>query len=254
MKSVKCVCFIAVLLVAGLVNAGSTWYGLDAGDVWSDASNWIGDGLPGSGSWVDVQMGWTQPCLLDSDAGTIGTLHVGVWEHGGTMTIKNGGNLTVSGGDVAVGWNRTGTLTIETGGSLTANCLFTVGMFADEPGSANLILDGGTLTVNNAFYHGIYFGSNIVDVRTEINAGVLDVDALILDRGVMNITNGTVIVAGDVLDSVSSWIAAGRLTAFDGAGTIVAQLGDGYTQITAIPEPATLVLLALGTLTLRRKK
>lgn len=255
MKKLKfCVVF---LLAAAMMTNAQIWYGLEDGDVWSDASNWIGGsgGVPGVSDWAEIIYDFPKTCILDSDAGIINTLHISAGGTGASMVIKNGGSLTVSGGDVSPGWNNNGTLTIETGGSLTANCMFTVAMYDDTDSFARLILNGGTLTVNNAFYHGIYFdGSSTVDIRTEINAGVLDVDALILDRGIMNIANGTVIVAGDVLGLVANWVSAGRLTAFDGAGTIVAQLGDGYTEITAVPEPSMLALLALSTLMLHRKR
>lgn len=257
MKSMKqVVCLFCVLAMAVTANA-QIWYGLDDGDVWSDPTNWIGGsgGVPGASDWAEVVYDFPKPCILDNAAGPINTLHIAAGGTGASMIVKNGGSLTVSGGDVSPGWNNNGTLTIETGGSLTANALFTVGMYDDVDSYARLILNGGTLTVNNAFYHGIYFdGSSSVDIRTEINAGILDVDALILDRGVMNIADGTVIVAGDITGNVSSWVTAGRLTAFDGAGIIQAEVIEGSTYITAVPEPATLALLTLGTLVLRRKK
>ena len=65
----------------------------------------------------------------------------------------------------------------------------------------------------------------------------------------MDITGGTLIIDDNVLDTVLEYRDNGLITAYGGAGTLLADYDDrtpGKTTVTAIPEPATIDLLGLG--------
>ena len=63
------------------------------------------------------------------------------------------------------------------------------------------------------------------------------------------------ILAGDDTIAVDAFIASGLITGYDGAGTASAVFDGVNTTVSAIPEPATMVLLGLGgLLSLRRRR
>ena len=65
------------------------------------------------------------------------------------------------------------------------------------------------------------------------------------------------VLAGDEEADIDAYIAAGLITGYDGAGTVEVSYDAGcdLTTVTAIPEPATMVLLGLGgLLSLRRRQ
>jgi hypothetical protein len=70
------------------------------------------------------------------------------------------------------------------------------------------------------------------------------------DNGSMDITEGALVLAGEITDITSY----GDVTAYDGAGSFEYDYDGSNTTITAIPEPATVALIGLGSLFFIRKK
>jgi hypothetical protein len=152
----------------------------------------------------------------------------------GALNI-NGGTFT-SNARMAVGLNGGyGTLTM-TGGILNAHNLY-VATNADSTG--RVYLNGGTINVSSSLFFntdGAGSGNNIVSSAD----------------GVMDITGGKIVLKYDPQQNLG-WYAdnlenAGLLTAYNGNGEIVSyqDQATGYTVIEAIPEPATIVMLAIG--------
>ncbi len=217
----KQVFVLSVFFVVSAFVHGAVWTGWDNGDVWSQSSNWSTGSLPGAGEKVQILYPSAMPCILDSDAGvTIGELVIGDNNGPASMIVKTGGSLTV-GGWTAVGYNRAAYLTIEAG-TLTCYNYFAVGMFDDVAGAMILTMTGGSVTVNNTFFHGLYFdGSAVVEVRTNLDDGILEVGAINLKTGVLDITEGTLIVNGNVIGTIAGYESSGRMTAYDGEGALV---------------------------------
>jgi hypothetical protein len=80
--------------------------------------------------------------------------------------------------------------------------------------------------------------------------------------GMMDIRAGTLVLNGNQMDYVLDLITAGLLTAYgtNGSGPDIQWQYDynvrnpGKTTVSAIPEPATIILLGLGGLVLRHRK
>jgi hypothetical protein len=190
----------------------------------------------------------------------------------GTLNVQAGGSFT-----------STGAWTVGTGGSATMVIDGTVqvnGQFSSAHGStgtANITIgNGGSLTVGGIMYHG-YSGTSVITVNAGgslactgpyiyspghgsfVVGGTITTPALYHNPNIGNFTdivgNGKVYVTTlSELAEISSYLLDGRLkgNGIDGNVNISAWDGSKYT-LTVIPEPATLMILALGGLFLKRR-
>jgi hypothetical protein len=245
----KCIYLVLVLALVGNAQAAENNFTNNdgAGDnLWTTASNWSGGHVPTSDeTLVGILRGGTDYCLINSDmAATPGRMRVGVNNNGKCELKITGGSLYVTddsgSGEFVVG--------------LWGGCHY-----------SNVQQSGGTVTVEGAFrvnhrssHCRYYLYDGLLTVESgvvEVNDGIL---AIMPEDGRIDIYSGTMKVMGDLTgtgtDQVQTLIDDGELVAYYGLGTINATYDGTYTVITATPEPATLALLGLGGLLLRRRR
>jgi hypothetical protein len=201
------------------VFADVSWDNGSGDNLWSTASNWNPDGLPTTSVNVDITTLTTGPIInsptiaggLDIRVGgssnanltmNSGTLNAGEWmmvgtdqaaSQPGTFTMNGGtinlGYTTSVNGHLWIGYKYTGTFTMN-GGTINAPGRFGLSW---SGGTANAYLYGGTIT---AGYFSMTSASRI------------------------DITNGTLIVTGNVKSIIDGYVSSGWITAFNGAGTV----------------------------------
>ena len=245
----RLICIISLVLGLSLVfnvqAAQITWEDADPADsLWSTAGNWD-LGIPTSADWAKVRRG-APGATIASEGAVAERVHVG-YDQGSVLTV-DGGTLVLSGNDLLLGKNGgSGTLNMISG-AITVGRDLEVG--GGDPGVINMT--SGTIIVGDDFE--IPESESDADSTAEVN---LDGGTIILDgsyegdghlrmypRGLMNITGGTLILAGDEVSTVQGYIDDGLITGYGGAGAAYVDYDatDDKTTVYAVhaldPQPA----------------
>ena len=220
-------------------NPGST-------GLWTTDNNWTGGAVPLSHAQnlkVVFNVNGALPCELDSSAiiaqlvmGDTGTTN------GNILTLTSGANLTcgldsVGGVDwTGIGYNKPATMTVAAGAEVTCASHLWIGNFTPAVGTLNI--DGGTVNVFGQLGLGWDGGTGYVHLKS----GVLNLQTLngaqsISGASFIDLEAGTLVINGDHVSSVNGYVAAGSITAHDGAGTVAVDYGvsnPGKTTVAAV--------------------
>jgi hypothetical protein len=209
---------------------------------YSTAANWNLGVVPTDGYKAKFYNSPAVSCIVDF---TTGNAQVVLGDGGpGSMTIVNGGVLNAGAlvnpdgdGWTAISYSAPAELTIENGGTVHFNYHLWVGLTSTSHGT--LTMNGGTATVGGMF--GLGSDDNAGLGFANINGGTLTLNQWSSSRSIkdgsrLNIAGGTVIINGDQTGSVNAYIAAGKITAYGGAGTVNVDynnINPGKTTLTA---------------------
>lgn len=272
----KLMCVVVMCLVSSSVMATAFW-GPNGPD-WYDGTNWTG-GVPGAGvdSYINAD------AVIGSGAAASNWMRVGHTENG-SVSVSSGASLGVQGlrvgsADTA---ERDGLVTVA--GSMTIGNEFIVG----EWGTGSMVLNGNANVVGPGapLYLGMNAGStgylelndnasmsiawlsmggeywgNVADATVQLNGGTLNIGntggITIWDGPAGNqiVFNGGAIVMPGDWSGTAQWIYDNSTRFAVGEGLTFSATYDGNeTTVTAVPEPATMALLGLGVVLIRRKK
>ncbi|MHC4424764.1 MAG: PEP-CTERM sorting domain-containing protein [Planctomycetota bacterium] len=261
MKSVNVVCVVAVLLMASMASAATVWnpaangiYPPDAGN-WGVAANWTNN-VPGVADGKAVfNVPDAAECVV-TDAQSFAQLVQGDNNVGGVIRVTDGGSLTTTGGWSAVGYNNTAHMIVETGGSVSFGEHMWIGLNSGGPGT--LDINGGTVNVAQMIGLGWDTGTGYVNVN---DGGLLalsnihgDGASSIKGDSLLSINGtGVITLPNDFVGVIETYAGAGLIAGDGILGNVQASFADGVTTV-VVPEPASMILLGLGGLLLRRKK
>lgn len=230
------------------INGTATTNSWDTIAGWEGADGTINIGETGSLSTKSLIAG-----AYDDSIGTINIAGIVNLEHNmyaglhgtnskGTINIANGadvrvaGNIEIAHGDTENGFSD-GEINMD--GGVLRGLGLVAGMYEFTDPDWNPI--GGFSQIN-------------------LNDGEIWVDGIsgFQANANIDIEDGVLYILGDVTAAMDWYVSLDALTAFDGTGEVVIDLtdidGTQYTRISAIPEPATFTIIALGSLLLTIKK
>jgi hypothetical protein len=294
MKNLFICCMAVILAVNVSYGVNCFWNNSDpANNYWVNPGNWdnfptsvdnvyINSLMPGDALIKDgdaavannVYLSWSQhyadgsPFVLRQTGGSLTItqqLLLGVYDSNAYgKLIMEGGVLSMGaagGNSMYIGKNGRGIIEMSGGTINTASHIDAGGVVAGTEGILNMT--GGTININGKLMAGRYAGAvgrvyisggtvYATDLYHELGWN-LDGDGLIDVSG-----TGEIILTGQDKTKLENYIANGYLTANGNINDAVIveyeEGGQWYTSMTAVPEPATMLLLGLGGIVLNRKR
>lgn len=195
-------------------NPSSTGY-------WNESANWTGSARPANVTKVTFNVAGAIPCTV-SNAAVANYVVMGDNGPGGTLIITNGGSLACGADNAtAIGYNDTALMVVENGGTVSFGYQLWIGL---DPGSdGQLIMNGGTVSVASVFGLGWQGGTGTARIKGgTLNLAQWDDVSSIQGASVLEVAGtGKVVINGNHVGSVESYVSSGQIIANGGAGTVV---------------------------------
>lgn len=237
----KTACLASLVLLLVPIHSASALISWDDGGpdhLWSTATNWTPDTVPGP---ID-------PASIDAPANTHCVIQAGIVAECETLRVGNGGvttNLDITGGSLAAAGayigvdNPSGHGILNMSGGVFSTGSMQVGL--DGTGTVNMT--GGLIDLSDNLVVPGGTGAGSVSLR----GGTIRASDLRLTSasGTLDVTAGTLILAGDDTAAVQAYIDDGWITAYKGQGELHLDYdvtNEGQTTLTATallkPNPA----------------
>ncbi len=215
---------------------------------WSQAANWTGATVPNGDFKAVFNVPNAAECVL---TGEISLTHLVTGDQGpgGILRLAAGARLTCT--DWGGPYNRSSLTVVEAGAIADFQSRLLIGQI-DDPGDHQMEfrMTGGSVNVGGPVRIGESFDATNVVPHIQINGGMLTADRLEIDRGTLDLTQGTILLRTDQRTDIARWLTEGNLTAFGGSGDIEFDWNvrnPGRLTLTAVftappPPPITLTL------------
>jgi len=203
---------ILMLGIVGIALADTDWTNGSGDRAWANSQNWSA-GVPNSSTKTGIRASIAEGPIIDSSTtATTAALVCGDWSNFGILDIT-GGTLTTNGWFIlAYGINDTGTFNVS-GGTTTVSSHLDVGM----AGVGYMNMTAGTVTVSSTF--GIATNGGSGDLY--LDGGTISCGSFSMATGAaMDITEGTLIIEGDVTSTIDTYVSNGWITAYGGVGIL----------------------------------
>jgi|GEM_PF-676461 len=210
--------FISLVLIAGFATAfgaDKDWNNGGGDRLWRNGANWSG-GIPTTADKAAVRNNYsTNGPIIDSATSTsVATVVIGDWSSASDKVEMTGGTLsTTSWVILGYGAANNGTFTVSNG---TAN----IGSNLDIgfSGTGTLNMTGGSITITSRFGIAQNTGST---GKVFLNGGTIRSGSFnMTSGGTLDISGGTLIVNGNITSVVAGYVAALKIKAYGGTGTV----------------------------------
>lgn len=230
--------------------------------LWNDPATWDSSRSPGAGDSATLMAHSTVNISGTEEAARELSVSVPIYGPDGRdvgpayINISDSGVLHVEDSlTLGIGMS-TGTINVYDSSELTANSDIILG-YSD--GSGHLNVYGGNVTTTGWLNVGRSAGDDYWPGTGTVNiyGGVVNAKQYWIAN------NSTINLAGGVLRVNEDWesyglmlhfVRNGMLVAYGGTSEVYYQVVDGYAEMMAIPEPATMSLLSLGALAILRRR